>query len=87
MLVRLDRALDATLARRTMAACAEGPANVRMSHCEAGIATHCERHAGTRPRWPARESRHTMECRFIAVDAYCIHSANDGSSRSARRRR
>jgi hypothetical protein len=25
MLVRLDRALDATLARRTMAACAEGP--------------------------------------------------------------
>jgi len=39
MLVRLDRALDATLARRTTAACAEGPANVRMSRCEVGIAT------------------------------------------------
>jgi hypothetical protein len=85
MLVRLDRALDATLARRTMAACAKGPANVRMSHCEAGIATIASATPG-RGRGGRRESRHTMECRLIAVDAYCIHSANDGSSRSARRR-
>ena len=70
MLLRLDRALDARAPDD--AACAEGPANVRMSHCEAGDCHHCVRHAA---EVAGEGSRHTMECRLISVDAYCIHSA------------
>jgi len=73
MLLRLDRALDARAPDD--AACAEGPANVRMSHCEAGDCHHCVRHAGTRPRWPARDHVIRWNAGSFRFDAYCIHSA------------